>query len=167
MGLSCGYVLGDTAQPFAVSGNVVANCNTLSPQSSQTLQFNTPYDTTSASDNTTGPLTFSINCTKGDTNFTVSVGGGSSFTHASPSGSPNRAMTDGNNHFLTYQLYQSSGTLSPWAFNSGTGTGSAVNQNAGGLSSATTFSLYGIIPHGQTNAFVGSYHDTVLVTVNY
>lgn len=163
----CTIALAGTGQAVSVTGNVTGGCNTLSPASG-TLAFGS-YDVFGTSDVTTGPLTFSINCTKSDPNFTVSVSGGSNYAHANPSG--DRAMTDSKGTYLTYQLYQSSGTASPWAFSTSTGSGTAVNETANGLLTASTFSLYGVLPKGQTAAggpgVSSSFADSVTVTVNF
>lgn len=166
-GLSWAVAPAGTGQQVSVTGNVTGGCNTLSPASG-TLAFGS-YDPFGAADVTAGPLTFSINCTKNDPNFNVAISGGANYTNASPSG--NRAMKASNNTFLTYQLYQSSGTSSPWAFNSSTGVGTPVNETANGLNTASSFSIYGIIAHGQTGAsgpgVSASFTDTVTVTVNF
>jgi len=76
-------------------------------------------------------------------------------------------MQDAGGHYLTYQLYEDSAHATAWPFTSG-GTGTAVPLTAGGITSANIISLYGVIPHGQTSGpDVGSYTDTVIVTVNY
>ena len=166
-GLTYGPALAGTGQQVSVTGDVAGGCNTLSPASG-TIAFGS-YNPFALTDVTAGPLTFSINCTKNDPNFNVAISGGSNYTHASPSG--DRAMKDSGGTFLTYQLYQSTGTSSPWAFNTSTGIGTPVNQTANGLNTASTFSLYGIIPHGQTGAAgpeaSATFTDQVTVTVNF
>jgi spore coat protein U-like protein len=155
-----------TNQPVSVTGNVAGDCTTV--PASGTLAFGS-YNPFSSTDLTGGPFTFSINCTRGDTNLKVSVGGGLNFTHANPSG--DRAMKDPNNNYLTYQLYQTTGAATPWTFNTATGIGDQVALTAGGINSSNTISLYGIVPHGQTGGSsepdVGSYSDQITVTVNY
>jgi spore coat protein U-like protein len=163
VGLSFGYATATTNQQVSVTGNVVGDCSTV--PATGTLAFGS-YNPFSSTDLTGGPFSFSINCTRGDTNLNVAVNGGLNFTHANPSG--DRAMKDATNNFLTYQLYQTTGTGSPWAFNTTTGVGTQVSLTAGGTNSTNTISLYGIIPRGQTSGpDVGSYSDTVTVTVNY
>lgn len=167
MALAHGAALAGTGQQVSVTGNVTGGCNTLSPASG-TIAFGS-YNPFSSTDVTAGPLTFSINCTKSDPNFTVAISGGNNYTHATPAG--DRAMTDSSGTFLTYQLYQTTGTGSPWAFNTSTGVGTQVNETANGLNTASTFSLYGILPHGQTGVsgpgVSAAFSDTVVVTVNF
>ncbi|MGZ3498045.1 MAG: Csu type fimbrial protein [Vulcanimicrobiaceae bacterium] len=159
MGLSWGLGFATTNQPVSVSGNVIANCNTLTSPNGITLAFGS-YSPFGAADLTAGPLTFSINCARGNSSFSIVVDGGLNAASANPSG--DRAMKDGNGSFLTYQLYQTSGTGSPWQI------GTAYPQTTGGENTANSFSLYGIIPHGQLGAEASnSYSDTVKVTVNY
>jgi spore coat protein U-like protein len=165
--LSYRAAVAQTGQQVAVTGDVTGGCNTLSPASG-TLAFGS-YDVFGGVDVTAGPLTFTIRCTKNDPNFNVAVSGGSNYSHASPSG--DRAMVDSKTTYLTYQLYQSSGTSSPWAFSTSNGTGTAVAETANGINTNSTFSLYGIIPHGQTLAagpgVSSSFSDSVTVTVNF
>lgn len=165
--LCCASAHAGTGQQVSVTGDVSGGCNTLSPASG-TLAFG-GYDVFGTTDLTAGPLTFTIRCTKNDPNFTVAVSGGSNYTHASPSG--DRAMIDSKSTYLSYQLYQSSGTSSPWAFNTSTGAGTAVSETANGLNTNSTFSLYGIVPQGQTSVngpgVSAAFSDTITVTVNF
>lgn len=164
----CGTIaLAGTGQQVSVTGDVTGGCNTLSPASGS-LAFGS-YDVFGGVDVTAGPLSFTIRCTKNDPNFTVAINGGSNFSHASPSG--DRAMVDSKTTYLSYQLYQSSGTSQPWQFSTSNGAGTAVSETANGINTDSTFSIYGIIPHGQTNAagpgVSSSFSDAVTVTVNF
>lgn len=165
---SCAGAFASTNQPVTVAGSVTANCTTLTPSPSSTLAFNS-YDPFSLNDTSAGPVTFSTNCTRGDTNLNVAVSGGLNFSNATTTGY--RAMKDATNKYLTYQLFQAANGVSPWTFNTSSGNGTQFAQTAGGISSANTFSLYGIIPHGQVSGAnapdVGTYSDQVTVTVNY
>lgn len=171
-GIALTYIVGATllcrsiasaTNAITVHGAVVGDCTTV--PASGTLAFGS-YNPFSTSDLAAGPFSFSINCTRGDTNLNVSVSGGQNFTHANPSG--DRAMKNANSNYLTYQLYQTTGTATPWTFNTSTGIGDQLALTAGGINSSNTISLYGVIPHGQTSGpDVGSYSDQVTVTVNY
>lgn len=157
-----------TPQAIAVTGSVVQTCTTWTPSGS--LTFSPTYDVFS---NTapTGSASLTTRCTKGAA-VTFAVNGGQNYSHASPSGL--RAMTDGSNHFLSYQLYQNAGLTAAWGFSTSTGAGTGLNQT--GLGNAAgetmTLSLFGQIPAKQ-DVFVSSssktllYQDTVTVTVNY
>ncbi|HET7813889.1 MAG TPA: spore coat protein U domain-containing protein [Candidatus Baltobacteraceae bacterium] len=162
--LSVRLAYATTNQAVSVTGNVVGDCTTV--PSTGTLAFGN-YNPLSTSDlSAATPFTFSINCTRGDTNLTAAVDGGTNYANAVPSG--NRAMKDNTGHYLSYQLYEDSGDRTAWPFSSSGGSGTPVALTAGGISTANTISLYGVIPHGQTAATdVGSYSDTVRVTVNY
>lgn len=86
----------------------------------------------------------------------ISTGGGS---YAS------RAMHS-EGHLLTYNLYTNNSRSTVW------GDGSAGTQKISdgyslGLSAvAKDYSIYGRIPARQ-NAYVGTYNDTIIITVNY
>jgi len=166
-GLTSGAALAGTGQQVSVTGDVTGGCNTLSPASG-TIAFGS-YNPFSGTDVTAGPLTFTIRCTKGDPNFQVAINGGANYLNATPSG--DRAMKDSSGTFLTYQLYQTTGSSTPWSFNPSTGVGNLFNQTANGLNTNSSFSLYGILPHGQTGVtgpgVSASFSDSVTVTVNF
>ena len=153
-----------TNQLVSVSGNVVGDCTTV--PATGTLAFGT-YNPFSTSDLApSSPFQFSINCTRGDTSLAVAVDGGANYANANPSG--NRAMKDGTGDYLSYQLYEDSAHTAAWPFSTSGGAGTTVSLIAGGLSTANTIQIYGVVPHGQTSvAAVGSYSDTIHVTVNY
>ena len=152
-------------QTVSVYGNVIGDCTT-APATGQ-LQFGSynPGSSTDLAPST--PFQYSINCTRGDTNLAVAVDGGLNYANANPSG--DRAMKDSTGNYLTYQLYykDASNNLVVWPFSTSGGTGTNVSLTAGGITSANTVALYGVIPHGQTNTDAGTYSDTIHVTVNY
>jgi spore coat protein U-like protein len=76
-------------------------------------------------------------------------------------------MIDGSGKYLTYQLYEDGAHATAWPFATSGGAGSPVTLTAGGILSANTIALYGVIPHGQIAADAGTYSDTIHVTVNY
>lgn len=157
------HAFATTNQQVAVSGNVIGDCTTVPATGTLAFGSYSPFSSTDLAPST--PFSFSINCTRGDTSLAVSVDGGSNYANANPSG--NRAMKDSTGSYLTYQVYQDSGHTAVWPFSTSNGTGTSVNLTAGGISTANTISLYGVVPHGQTSTDVGSYSDTVHVTVNY
>ena len=71
---------------------------------------------------------------------------------------PLRRMTDGT-HFLSYNLYGSTGCVDLW--NNTTGFTSP------GTGDPATLTVYGCIPAGQTSVPPGSYSDTVVITVTF
>lgn len=110
------------------------------------------YDVFSTlNDDITG--TVSVNCPS-STAYSISLSSGSG-TFAS------RAMTSGTN-LLYYNLYLDATRLTIWGDGSaGTGTVSGTGTGA-----AVGSTVYGRIPWGQ-NAVVGSYSDSIIVTVTF
>jgi len=99
--------------------------------------------------------TVNVFCTTG-TLATVALDLG---THASGS---TRRMLSGVANFLTYEVYKDAARSVVW---------NSVNTDSGTSASKTTainggFIAYGRIPSGQ-DVTMGSYNDTLLVTVNY
>lgn len=117
------------------------------------LNFGT-YNTFNALD-TKIATTMDVACSA-NTPYTVSLSSGSgSFAQ--------RTLTNGT-HLLAYNLYLDSAYLGVWGDgSSGTGTASGMGT---GISKKTTFTVYGRVPAGQ-NAYVGSYSDTITVTVTF
>lgn len=119
------------------------------------------YDVFNPSDNdTTGNI--SVACaglTESSTvayDILISTGGGS---YAS------RSMTSGG-HVLTYNLYTNNSRSIVWGDGSA-GTAKISDGYSLGLNTVTKdYFIYGRIPARQ-NAYVGSYSDTIIVTVNY
>jgi spore coat protein U-like protein len=143
---------GTDARFFTVSVTVAAECTV----SSGTVNFGT-YDPVSANASTPNDSTGTVNvyCTIG-TLATVSLDLGS---HASGS---TRRMLGSTGDFLTYELYRDAAHTVVWNAantNSGTSTSKLTPINGG-------FAAYGRIAAAQ-DVGIGSYSDTVLVTVNY
>ena len=107
-----------------------------------------------------GISNISLTCTNG-TAYTIALGAGTG-PSASTSARQMTGPTVGSTvQYLNYALYNDSGRSTNWGATSssgavtGTGTGAAV-----------TIPVYGRIPAGQT-ASIGSYADTIVVTVSY
>lgn len=136
-----------TTTTFNVTASVVATCSV----SASDVAFGT-Y--TSAQLDGSGSV--SVTCTNGVT-YTVGLdaGTGSGATAAS------RLMTGPASQTITYSLYQNAGRTTLWglaaASQSVAGTGSGVAQ---------TLTVYARAPAAQTPG-VGSYSDTITVTVTY
>lgn len=119
------------------------------------------YDVFNSSDSdTTGNI--SVTCTGLTENSSVaydiliSTGGGA---YAS------RAMSSGG-HLLSYNLYTNNSRSIVWGDGSA-GTAKISDSYGLGLSAVIKdYSIYGRIPARQ-NAYVGSYNDMIIVTVNY
>lgn len=107
----------------------------------------------------TQTATISMSCTVGTT-YDIELGAGSSFGQASGFGSL-RAMRQGvTSNYVAYELTSDAGYATPW----GTLPGNAVAATA--ASTAISHTVYGRIPNQSVPA-VGTYNDTVAVTVNY
>lgn len=109
--------------------------------------------------NKTSPLdsstSFQIACTKG-ANVVISMNNGLYSTNAQ---SASRAMTDGSQHYLSYELYTNSGHSNVW---NTTNTLSYMSTS----SAASSETVYGRIPAGQ-NPAAGNYTDMVTITATF
>lgn len=113
------------------------------------------YDPTDA--NVSTPLnsttTFTLQCSQGSS-ATITLNDG-----LYPQGNFRR-LRNGVNDFLNYNLFSDAGHNSVW--NLANPTVYVANTNL-----PQTFTIYGQIPAGQTNVGVGSYSDTVTITVTF
>jgi len=135
------------ASTVSVSGSVSPTCSV----SAGTLGF-ASYTGASAA---TSTANISVNCSNG-AGYQVSLGGGQ---HLS---GPTRRMLGPNANYLSYELHRDAARTLAWG--DGSTTGSRVSGT--GTGSAQAFVVYGRIPTGQIRA-VGSYTDSVVVTVEY
>jgi spore coat protein U-like protein len=138
-----------TTTSLAVSANVIGTCTV----STAGLAFGT-YDPAQPTD-LTQTATISTTCTTGiayDIGLDAGTGAGATVA--------NRLMTSGGNT-LAYGLYSDSGHTTNWGNTVGTDTVAATGTGA-----AQTATVYGKITAG-TPAVLGSYADSVLVTVTY
>lgn len=98
--------------------------------------------------------TISITCTN-STGYTVGLDNGVNYVD------PNRRMKDvPGTHFLNYELYSDAFGGTRW----GNALGSWVEDTGSG--SAQSKTVYGRLAGGQA-LFIGSYTDTITVTVTY
>lgn len=116
------------------------------------------YDPTAVTDNTAGTGTVTVTCTLG-TPYTVSLDAGAN--ESTTGDVTTRRMLANTSDFLSYQLYKEVGRTNVWG---DTVTNKLDGQTGTGL--PQLLSVYGTIPKNQ-NAAVGTYLDTVLVTVTY
>ena len=138
---------------FQVTATVTASCSVAATD----VAFGS-YNPFSGTDGTaTGTIT--ATCTNG-TPYSIDLSAGSSGSFAT------RTMSDGSSGTLNYNLYSTSGGSSIL----GDGTSSTVlitGAGATGTGSGQAYSVYGTLPTGQNTAPVGSYTDSITVTLNY
>ena len=149
--LSAPAIAGTASGTLATNATVTANCTV----STSAIAFGSVDSTSATNVDASGGL--SITCTNGSAwTAAAGVGGGSgaSFT--------NRKMTSGAN-LLNYNIYTSAARTTVW----GDGTGSSATIGGTGTGSAPAVTVYGRVSGGQTTVPVGSYADTVAVTVSY
>ncbi len=112
-----------------------------------TLDFGTQSNIGGAA-NIDATGTFTVNCTTGTT-YNTTLGNGLNF-------SAGRRMVFGATNFINYSIFSDAARTTAWATVAGTGTGAAQ-----------TISAFGRIPSGQASVPVGTYADTVQITVTY
>jgi spore coat protein U-like protein len=142
---------------FTVTGTVITNCNV----SAATLDFGSSPSTIAANIDATSTVT--VQCTN-TTPYSIGLGNG-----INASGSQRRLQLGATGNYLNYGLYTDAARLNAWAATASTtsctagastcylGTGTGSNQN---------ITVYGRIP-SQTAPVVGTFTDTVVVTVTY
>ena len=141
-----------TTGSLTVNASVADNCTVSSP----TLDFGSTVNVLGG--NTDASATINVTCTVG-TAFFLGLGDGLNYVN------PNRRMRIGATaSYLNYELYRESGRTS--RFGDTDDTNDRVGETGQG-SSADAIVVYGRIPSGQTTATVGSYTDTVGITVRW
>lgn len=133
-----------------VSATVVKACVV----SATNLAFGN-YDPTAAAP-TDANSSITVTCTPG-TSFTVGLNAGTT----SGATVNSRKMASGSN-LLGYALYSDAARTTNWGNTPGTDTPAATTA----ASTASVLTVYGRIP-AQQSAAVGSYTDTVTITVSY
>jgi spore coat protein U-like protein len=143
---------------LTVSATVASSCLVVGPNA---LDFGA-YDPADAHNTTDldGSGTITVRCTRGS-NALITLGQGANAATGSNCTTPLRQMASGATERLRYFLY--SDTLDTvW----GCDTSNDVPFVATNSSAATAINVYGTIPAGQ-NVAVGSYTDTVLVSITF
>lgn len=153
-----GVWAGTVTQNVGVSATVVPDCN-ISAFSNLAFGNYLPI-TTHAAANLDANGSVTVACTNGD-GAIIEIGEGANAGVGSTPAAPVRRMTDGATHYLNYHLYSDSAGGTVW------GAGAAVDKDVTGNGTAVAHTIYGRIPSGQTTAYVGSYTDTVVVTVTF
>jgi spore coat protein U-like protein len=144
-------IAGTASGSLATSATVTANCTV----STSALAFGNVDSTSASNVDATGGLT--ITCTNGSAwAASAGVGGGSGASYA------DRRMTAGGN-LLSYNIYTSAARTTVW----GDGTGSTATLGGTGTGSAQSVTVYGRVGGGQSTVPIGSYADTVSVTITY
>ncbi len=110
-----------------------------------------------------------VSCTSiltlGNINYSIALNKGANSTVFSPRRMYNAGQVD----YLLYDLYTTNGRTTIWGDGSGS-TGvvtGAISLTALFGSDYADNPVYGRIPNGQTTVHIGSYLDTILVTVTY
>lgn len=139
-----------TTGSLAVTGSITATCVV----NASSLAFGAYNPVLNTNLDVTG--TVSVSCTNATPyNVGLDAGAGTGATVT------NRKLTSGANT-LTYQIYRDSARTLNWGNTAGTDTIAGT-----GNGSAQSITAYGRIVSGQTTAAVGSYTDTVTVTITY
>ena len=113
--------------------------------------------------NASGNGSISVACTKGITISSIVLSQGNNF------GGSVRRMSDGNGHYVPYQLFTDRSHTTLW----GDGTSATGSALAGGFTASTsasstqTFSVYGLVRAADEDVPPNAYNDTVDVTVNF
>ena len=142
-----GLLSGSTSFSFQAMATVLKSCNV----SAGNLNFGSVGDLTAIVD---GQSTLSLQCSNG-TGYSISLNGGLS----GASDPTARTMTMGSQS-ITYGLYQNSARSVPW------GTSGAAAVGGTGTAATQTIPVYGRVPV-QATPMVGTYSDTVIVSVAY
>jgi len=143
---------------FYVYATVITNCNI------STISGLTFATSSSLTSNVDGTGSISVQCTN-STPYSIGLDNG---THAS--GSQRRMYSAATGQYISYNLYTDSARSMAWAASTsasscsgGTGT-CALGTGTGTTQSAVT--VYGRVPP-QTTPSIGTYTDSVVVTVTY
>ncbi len=93
----------------------------------------------------------------------ITLGQGAHAASGSTDTTPQRRLSSGGGSpsYLNYSLYQDSGRATTWGNTALTGVAMV------GTGSTTNSSVYARIPSGQTPGAIGSFTDSVVVTVTY
>ena len=141
---------------MGVTMTITANCTVSATGvnfgSLETIDMSSPQ-----LDSTAGVIT--VTCTNGQPyTVTLGAGAGTGATFAT------RKMTGGNNSTSTldYTLYTDNTRTTVW----GDGTATTGTRGGTGTGDSQTYDVHGRVP-AQNNVRVGTFNDTVTVTVSY
>jgi spore coat protein U-like protein len=139
---------------LSVSASVSANCLI----TAGTLAFGA-YDPvfTNASTDLTGSGTFTVACTKNASGVWIGMGLGLN----AGAGTVRKMRVGATANYLDYELYQEVARTNVWGNTQLTGVSYVPTSKA-----PATITVYGTVPQNQ-DVEVGSYTDTVVMTVNF
>jgi len=151
-----------TAQgSFQVSAEVSGSCVVASADAINFGSYDPTSTHASAALDAQGKV--SVRCTAGSSNVKVALDQGSNANASSTCAAPARRVTSAAGGFVSYEIYSNTGHDKVWACDA------ANEQNIASFASSLTpvdLVTYGRIPGGQ-NAAIGTYSDTVGVTVTF
>jgi len=162
---SCGLAISATATAnFTVTATVAANCTVTTATS--TMAFGTYVPGTPK----TGTMVVSLNCTN-STPYTVGISDGSGGGTATSTRLMKSTATPADT--LEYNLYTNVGHTNYWSDPLGyapTDTHAVSGIGAGMLATATTMTVYGLLPDSTNNQVAkphADYSDLITVNVYY
>lgn len=152
LGLTAGSAMAATSTTtFGVNATVADSCSV----SATALDFGS-IDPLAGTDKDT-TTTIDVTCTN-TTTYDVGLDAGAT-TGATVTA---RQMTDASTNTLDYSLYSDSGRTTNWGDTVGSDTVAGTGDGT-----AQVLTVYGRVPSGQQTATVGTYSDTITVTVTY
>lgn len=142
-----------TTTTFSVDATVSDSCSVSATQ----LDFGAIDPLNNATNDTDATSTVDVTCSSGtgyDVGLDAGTGGDGTVT--------GRAMSDGGTNTLNYSLYTDSARTTNWDDAGGTNTVTGTGDGT-----ALSHTVYGRVPSGQETTPVGTYTDTITVTVTY
>jgi spore coat protein U-like protein len=143
-----GLIVGSGSVSFLASATVLKSCNV----AASNLAFGVTGDLTAA---IAGQSNINVQCSNG-TGYSIALNGGLS----GATNPTQRKMNLGAGN-IVYGLYQNLGHTSPWGGTIGTNVVNGI-----GTSVSQAVPVYGLVPI-QTTPPVGTYSDTIVVSVTY
>jgi spore coat protein U-like protein len=141
---------------LTVTMTITAGCTITSP----TLTFPSTVGTALTAAAVPASTTVSVTCTNGSP-YTIGMGQGGNYTTS------NRMVSSGN--YIPYGLFVDAALTHPWTTGANPTTCTTSNDCSigTGTGSAQTITIYGNVPIMAVAPTVGTYTDTVVMTVTY
>ncbi|MBI3304118.1 MAG: spore coat protein U domain-containing protein [Deltaproteobacteria bacterium] len=150
---------GSATNNLTVQATVVANCTV----SAATLNLGN-YDplVANAAADLDASQALSIKCTKGTAATSIDLNNGSNFSGG------RRMQLGATGNFLNYELYKDSGRTSVWGTGAVKGIvpDASTSKNSDLKVGGAALTVFGRVPQNQ-DVTIGSYADTVTVTINF